>query len=81
MGAVDLGAVSALWLGILTSLSPCPLATNIAAVSYIGRQYRSPAFRAWRTSSAGWERIWGWAPFWSRVFFPRRDCRCFYRSR
>ena len=43
MGAVDLGAVSALWLGILTSLSPCPLATNIAAVSYIGRQYRSPA--------------------------------------
>ena len=40
---VDLGAVSALWLGILTSMSPCPLATNIAAVSYIGRQYRSPA--------------------------------------
>lgn len=39
---VDLGAVSALWLGILTSMSPCPLATNIAAVSYIGRQYRSP---------------------------------------
>jgi cytochrome c-type biogenesis protein len=39
----DLGAVSALWLGLLTSMSPCPLATNIAAVSYIGRQYRSPA--------------------------------------
>ena len=43
MSAIDLGAVSALWLGILTSMSPCPLATNIAAVSYIGRQYRSPA--------------------------------------
>ena len=28
----------ALWFGILTSISPCPLATNIAAVSYIGRQ-------------------------------------------
>jgi len=41
--AVDLGAASALWLGILTSMSPCPLATNVAAVSYIGRQYRSPA--------------------------------------
>ena len=41
MGAVDLGAVSALWLGILTAMSPCPLATNIAAVSYIGKQYRS----------------------------------------
>ena len=40
MGTVDLGAVSALWLGILTAMSPCPLATNIAAVSYIGKQYR-----------------------------------------
>jgi cytochrome c-type biogenesis protein len=28
----------ALWFGILTSISPCPLATNIAAVSYIGRR-------------------------------------------
>jgi cytochrome c biogenesis protein CcdA len=31
-------ALSALWLGILTSISPCPLATNIAAVSFIGRR-------------------------------------------
>jgi len=38
--SVDLGAVSALWLGILTAVSPCPLATNIAAVSFIGKQYR-----------------------------------------
>jgi cytochrome c-type biogenesis protein len=29
---------SALWLGILTSISPCPLATNIAAISYVGRK-------------------------------------------
>lgn len=29
--------IGALWLGILTSISPCPLATNIAAVSYISR--------------------------------------------
>jgi cytochrome c-type biogenesis protein len=28
---------SALWLGILTSISPCPLATNIAAISFISR--------------------------------------------
>ena len=27
--------ISALWLGILTSISPCPLAANIAAVSFI----------------------------------------------
>jgi cytochrome c-type biogenesis protein len=28
----------ALWLGILTSISPCPLTTNIAAISYVGRR-------------------------------------------
>jgi cytochrome c biogenesis protein CcdA len=38
MTAFILGALSALWLGILTSISPCPLATNIAAVSFIGRR-------------------------------------------
>lgn len=32
-----IGIVTALWLGVLTSISPCPLATNIAAVSFIGR--------------------------------------------
>jgi cytochrome c biogenesis protein CcdA len=37
-----LGAASAFWLGILTSVSPCPLATNVAAVTYIGRQLGSP---------------------------------------
>jgi cytochrome c-type biogenesis protein len=31
-------ASSAIWLGILTSVSPCPLATNIAAVSFISRR-------------------------------------------
>jgi cytochrome c biogenesis protein CcdA len=30
----------AVWLGILTSISPCPLATNIAAISYIGKQVK-----------------------------------------
>jgi cytochrome c-type biogenesis protein len=29
--------ISALWLGILTAISPCPLASNIAAISFIGR--------------------------------------------
>jgi cytochrome c-type biogenesis protein len=28
---------TAVWLGILTAVSPCPLATNIAAVSFISR--------------------------------------------
>jgi cytochrome c-type biogenesis protein len=30
--------VTAAWLGILTSVSPCPLATNIAAVSFISHR-------------------------------------------
>jgi sulfite exporter TauE/SafE len=34
---------TALWLGILTSISPCPLATNIAAISYVGRRVDRPS--------------------------------------
>ena len=41
MDALLLGVASALWLGILTSISPCPLATNIAAISFIGRRVGS----------------------------------------
>ncbi len=35
-------AWTALWLGILTSISPCPLATNVAAISFIGRRVDRP---------------------------------------
>ena len=38
MSPLLIAALSALWLGILTSISPCPLATNIAAISYLGKQ-------------------------------------------
>ena len=34
--------LAALYLGIVTSISPCPLATNIAAISYIGRKVERP---------------------------------------
>jgi cytochrome c biogenesis protein CcdA len=37
-----LASLSALWLGILTSISPCPMATNIAAISFIGRRVDKP---------------------------------------
>ncbi len=33
---------SALWLGILTSISPCPLATNVAAISFISKNIQTP---------------------------------------
>jgi len=34
---------SAFWLGILTSVSPCPLASNVAAISYLSRETEHPA--------------------------------------
>lgn len=37
------GLGTALWLGILTSISPCPLATNIAAVSFLSKRITHPA--------------------------------------
>lgn len=33
---------SALWLGILTSISPCPLATNVAAISFLAKKITHP---------------------------------------
>lgn len=33
---------TAAWLGILTSISPCPLASNVAAISFVGRSVGSP---------------------------------------
>ncbi len=41
MDALLTGGLSALWLGVLTSISPCPLATNIAAISFIGKRVGS----------------------------------------
>ncbi|MFC1731669.1 aromatic aminobenezylarsenical efflux permease ArsG family transporter [candidate division KSB1 bacterium] len=35
------GALASIWLGILTSISPCPLATNIAAITFISNKVQS----------------------------------------
>lgn len=35
MSSFLLALTGAMWLGILTSISPCPLATNVAAVAYL----------------------------------------------
>jgi cytochrome c biogenesis protein CcdA len=32
---------SAIWLGLLTSISPCPLASNLAAIAYLSRRVES----------------------------------------
>jgi cytochrome c-type biogenesis protein len=41
MTAWLLATASAFWLGLLTSISPCPLTANIAAMSYVGREIGS----------------------------------------
>lgn len=33
-----------LWLGVLTSISPCPMATNITAISFISRKIDAPRY-------------------------------------
>jgi cytochrome c biogenesis protein CcdA len=35
----------ALWLGVLTSVSPCPMATNVAAIGYLARSSHSRAMQ------------------------------------
>ncbi|MFW6162316.1 MAG: aromatic aminobenezylarsenical efflux permease ArsG family transporter [Planctomycetota bacterium] len=42
MDGFVLAAASAFWLGLLTAISPCPMATNIAAISFVGRRVGSP---------------------------------------
>lgn len=37
----------ATWLGVVTSISPCPLATNIAAVSFLARRLESRRRAVW----------------------------------
>jgi cytochrome c biogenesis protein CcdA len=39
--------LTAAWLGLLTAISPCPLATNIAAISYLGRHAANPTRSLW----------------------------------
>jgi len=44
MTEILIGFASALWLGILTSISPCPLASNVAAISFLAKRIAHPAF-------------------------------------
>ncbi len=42
MAAYSVAMVVAVYLGLLTSISPCPLATNIVAISYVARKVGNP---------------------------------------
>jgi len=39
--SITTAVFAAVWMGLLTSVSPCPLASNIAAISFIGRKANS----------------------------------------
>ncbi|MEI6645853.1 MAG: aromatic aminobenezylarsenical efflux permease ArsG family transporter [bacterium] len=39
---MTIAIASAFWLGILTAICPCPMATNIAAISFISKRVDSP---------------------------------------
>jgi cytochrome c biogenesis protein CcdA len=57
MDSQTLPIISALWLGILTSVSPCPLASNIAAVSFISRDIKKKSAVLWAGTSYVFGRI------------------------
>ena len=40
LGDVNIPVLSALLLGLITAISPCPMATNIAALAYVSRRVK-----------------------------------------
>ena len=40
LGDVNIPVLSALFLGLITAISPCPMATNIAAIAYVSRRVK-----------------------------------------
>ena len=42
MGTSSVPLVAAFFIGLMMALSPCPLATNVAAIGYLSRRIGSP---------------------------------------
>ncbi len=61
MNELWVGISTAIWLGLVTAVSPCPLATNIAAVTYIGRQVGEPRKVVWSGVAYGAGRVLAYA--------------------
>jgi cytochrome c biogenesis protein CcdA len=72
--------LAAFALGLLTAVSPCPLATNISATAYIGRELKSPRAmllsgllytlgRAFSYTVIGMALYWGASKFHVARFF------------
>lgn len=61
MSQIFIAFASALWLGILTSISPCPLATNIAAVSYLSKKIAHVKAVLWSAIAYALGRMFAYA--------------------
>ena len=74
-------ALIAFLLGLLTAVSPCPLATNIAAIGYIGKEVenRKTVFRKGLLYTLGHCRLYG---IGMRVDYgSRRGCEPVWHSK
>ncbi len=50
--------LTAFLLGLLTALSPCPLATNIAAIGFIGRDLEDAGRFSATVCCIRWDAFW-----------------------
>lgn len=41
MGTSDIGIIAAFFIGLMTAISPCPMATNITAIAYISKKIKN----------------------------------------
>ena len=41
MGTHEIAIIAAFFIGLMTAISPCPLATNITAVAYISKNIKN----------------------------------------
>ena len=59
MGTNNFPLIAAFFIGLMTALSPCPLATNITAIAYISkknRQWKKNSFN--RFCLYSWENVY-----------------------
>ncbi|MGM5484660.1 MAG: aromatic aminobenezylarsenical efflux permease ArsG family transporter [Nanobdellota archaeon] len=47
MGNSDIGIIAAFFIGLMTAISPCPLATNITAVAYASKRINNSRHTLW----------------------------------
>ncbi len=66
--------MTALYSGVLTSISPCPLATNIAAISYIGGRVEFGGSGLTQGVASRMASLGVWGAFFLAVLFAISFC-------